>query len=159
MERNDDVTHDDIKNEPGALRIAHRSTQANDPLRLKRHWTELEMWFRPDAGDRPPFVVVVLGCTSVPGQETRETVTEAGSLRLALSYLGDGAPASYIRHQAQSWWDQYSAGAVASEPQTYTEAQRDAAMAALRGEGWPAHARMVTLIARELGLMLETERD
>jgi len=102
------VTHDDISNEPGAKRIAHRSTQATDPLRYKRHWTEIEVWFRPDAGERPPFVAVVLGCTSVDGQSTRETVTEAATLRLALSYIGDGLPAQAVRQQALAWMDRYT---------------------------------------------------
>jgi len=106
------VTRKDIMCEPGAERIAFRSTQGTG-RHLKSRWTELEVWFRHQADGRPPFVTVVAGRSSVPGEDQRETVQEAATLRVAgTHFMRDTLPAQAVRDEAQQWWDDYRGSRV-----------------------------------------------
>ena len=154
------MTRKDIMCEPGAERIAFRSTQGTG-RHLKARWTELEVWFRHEANGRPPFVTVVAGRSSVPGEDQRETVQEAATLRIAgTHFMRDTLPAQAVRDEANDWWRAHQVDAAVP---TYSEAQREAAAHQIR---LARHGTVLTeydirtadLVAAALGLTLEMPR-
>ncbi len=142
--------------------IAYRSTKGEGRF-AKDRWTELAVWYDPDAVGGHCFRAVSSGCSSRPGEKTRTTALHAATLARALQHFdvdgkGMSAPARAVALQARDWLEDHNATPPGA---TYSEAQREAAVEALSmidpaNWGWMEEA--VDAIAIKLGLQRATPR-
>jgi hypothetical protein len=159
---------------PKGERIAFRSTRGEGRFQ-KARWSELAVYFDPNAPQGHCYTAELKGCSSHEGEKEFRTGISSASLERALQHFNDSAPSRSVRDQALLW--QEKQGHPATIPPgdafppagTYSDAQREAASVALldemtttmddaTDEGAEERRRIVDRVAAALGLQRESAR-
>lgn len=141
-----------------AVRIAFNRSRVNEDSGQPQRWTELAVYYDPaPAIIGKPWIAVARGCSTHPGERTREEKIQVGTLKRALGMFDEGSPLfRSVAAQAEDWAETNLPGLRnGAAPREF--ANQEEALRWLYGDELEG-AKPQTLLARDFGAGESTVR-